>query len=82
MAAQPWTEAVYGVGSTEGTMETVKIRNLTEMELRTLRTALETLRLTTSGDTMSTMNWASEVMLENDAKFLKQLLWIEKGSIA
>ena len=63
-------------------METVKIRNLTEMELRTLRTALETLRLTTSGDTMSTMNWASEVMLENDAKFLKQLLWIEKGSIA
>jgi hypothetical protein len=61
-------------------MNTVEIRNLTDLEIRTLRTALETLSVTSPSK--STDRWASDVMLEDDAKFIKQLLWIEKGNIS
>ena len=59
--------------------ETFKIRNLTRLELATIKRALETLQATSAVST--TDNWAAGVMLEDDAKFIKHLLWLEKGTI-
>jgi hypothetical protein len=61
-------------------MFTVEIRSLTDLEQSTLINALRMLR--SNSPIKSTENWASNVMLEEDAKFIKQLLWIEKGGIA
>jgi hypothetical protein len=56
-----------------------KIRSLTELEFRTLKNALTTLKTTST--VSSTAHWGASVMLDNDAEFLKKLLWIEKGAL-
>lgn len=52
------------------------IRSLTDTEAKILRQALETLQLTSA--TRTTENWAAGVMLEDDADFVKRLVFVDK----
>lgn len=56
-------------------LEETKIRNLTRTEVEYIALALQQLYL--NSPAQSTARWAAEVMLKNDAAFVKKLLYRE-----